>query len=81
LRTKGVYSIVRHPMYLSELIWPVGWSAMWGSSIGLALTPIWWLGFRFHVLVEEDRLQQQLGDEYTQYMRSVHSRILPGVPF
>ena len=75
-----MYSVVRHPMYLSEVLWPIGWSMMWGSIYGLALTPLWWLGFLFHVLVEEARLEKELGSEYTEYMKSVRSRILPGLP-
>jgi protein-S-isoprenylcysteine O-methyltransferase Ste14 len=31
LHTTGIYSIIRHPIYLSEVLWPAGWSLMWGS--------------------------------------------------
>jgi protein-S-isoprenylcysteine O-methyltransferase Ste14 len=79
LHTTGVYAIVRHPMYLSEVLWPIGWSIMWGSMYGLALAPVWWLGFQIHVLAEEARLEQELGAEYTEYMSKVRSRILPGL--
>ena len=81
LHTTGVYALVRHPMYLSEFLWPIGWSLMWGSAIGLALTPAWCLAFQSHVLMEEDRLKAELGPEYAEYMRRVRSRILPGCPF
>lgn len=79
LHTTGMYGIVRHPMYLSEVLWPIGWSFIWGSTYGLTLAPMWWIGFQIHVLAEETLLERELGVEYTQYMRTVRSRILPGL--
>jgi len=81
LRTRGAYSIVRHPMYAAELLWPVGWSLCWGSVWGLALTPLWWSAFLVHVLAEEASLLRELGPEYEQYMARVKGRMLPGLPF
>ncbi|MCP3920808.1 MAG: isoprenylcysteine carboxylmethyltransferase family protein, partial [bacterium] len=78
LKTTGVYAVVRHPMYLSEILWPIGWSLLCGSYFGLALTPIWWLCLQFHVLIEEERLAGELGGEYIEYMQRVRSRIVPG---
>jgi protein-S-isoprenylcysteine O-methyltransferase Ste14 len=45
LRTTGVYAIVRHPIYLAELLWPIGWGMIWSSPYAVALTPLWWLAF------------------------------------
>ena len=80
LRTTWPYSIVRHPMYLSEVLWPIGWSVWWGSIYGVALTPIWWSGFLMHVLIEEGQLDEQLGDRYRAYRAKVRGRIVPGLP-
>lgn len=77
LHTTGMYAMVRHPMYLSEVLWPIGWSFMWGSTYGLALVPMWWIGFQIHVLAEEVMLVRELGDEYTDYMKKVRSSIVP----
>lgn len=80
LHTMGIYSIVRHPIYLSEVLWPVGWSLAWGSVYGLALTPLWWLAFLYHAIAEEEELKRVLGGEYTAYMERVRGRIFPWVP-
>jgi len=80
LHTRGVYAIVRHPMYLGELLWPLGWSLYWGSSYGVALTPVWWLGFLVHISTEEERLRRELGDEYALYVQEVPGRLLPRWP-
>ncbi len=80
LHTTGIYSIVRHPIYLSEILWPVGWSLMWGSIYGLALTPLWWIAFTWHALAEENQLERVLGSEYAAYKKKVRGRIIPGLP-
>ena len=79
LRTSWPYSIVRHPMYLSELLWPIGWSVAWGSIYGLALTPLWCIAGAAHILTEEKQLEDQLGEQYRAYKKRVPSRILPGL--
>jgi len=80
LHTTGIYSLVRHPIYLNEVLWPVGWSLIWGSVYGLALTPIWWIAFLFHAIAEEDQMESVLGPEYTKYQERVRGRIFPGLP-
>jgi protein-S-isoprenylcysteine O-methyltransferase Ste14 len=80
LRTTGVYGVVRHPIYLGEMLWPVGWSIIFGSIYGLALTSVWWLAFLLHALSEEAELERTLGSEYQDYMKKVRGRIFPGLP-
>lgn len=77
LRTSWPYSLIRHPMYLSEFLWPIGWSIVWGSIYGLALTPIWCIGGLLHVLVEEEQLEEELGTQYQEYKRRVRGRFFP----
>lgn len=81
LRTSGTYGLVRHPIYLCEVLWPVGLSIMFRSVYGLALTPIWWLAFLIHALSEEADLERALGPEYLEYEKQVRGRIFPGPPF
>lgn len=40
LVTDGVYSIVRHPIYFGDSIWPLGWSITFGAICSSLLTPI-----------------------------------------
>ena len=80
LHTTGIYAWVRHPIYLCEVLWPVGWSLMWGSIYGLALTPVWWLGFLLHARAEEEQLERVLGQQYRDYCARVRGRIFPGLP-
>jgi hypothetical protein len=37
-RTDGLYWIVRHPLMLCDIFWPLGWPLIFRSLIGVALT-------------------------------------------
>jgi protein-S-isoprenylcysteine O-methyltransferase Ste14 len=70
LVTTGLFSRIRHPMYLGFICWLLGWSIVRdaGASflIGLAGTGsvLWWRH------LEEGRLERQFGDSYLQYRRT-----------
>jgi protein-S-isoprenylcysteine O-methyltransferase Ste14 len=40
LRTDGLYAIIRHPLMVWDIFWPLGWSLIFGSLIGAVLTPV-----------------------------------------
>ena len=35
----GVYGLVRHPMYLAEMLWPIGWAIAFGALWASLVTP------------------------------------------
>lgn len=80
LRTRGVFGIVRHPGYLANTLWGLGWAVLFGSVIGVLLTPVWAAGFWLHALIEEEVLQREYGPAYAPYMARVPYRIIPGLP-
>ncbi len=80
LKTKGIYGIVRNPIYLADLLFTLGFAVMFRSIIGIALVPIWWLAFLSLVLVEETSLERALGQRYLEYKVRVKGRIIPGLP-
>ena len=68
---KGVFSIIRHPIYLSELLLYLGLLML---SISLAAAVIWIVAIIFlHYIsrYEEKLLLARFGEEYEQYMREV----------
>ncbi|MFP3908737.1 MAG: methyltransferase family protein [Halobacteriota archaeon] len=80
LQTTGVYGIVRHPMYLADVLWPVGWSIMFNAGYALALTPLWFiLRLSFSFLEEEKLIADRYGEEYVRYRQKVTKRIIPGL--
>jgi len=80
LKTNGIYSVVRNPIYLADILFSLGFAVMFGSIIGLALIPIWWASFLSIVLVEETSLERALGQVYLEYKQKVKGRIVPGLP-
>jgi len=76
LRTDGLYSIVRHPLMVCDIFWPLGWSLMFGSIIGVLLTPAWLLVIWAGTLLEEEALVREYGDAYREYQARV-PRLIP----
>ena len=79
LVTEGVYRRIRHPMYLSLLIFSVGqalalpnYLAGPGSLIAVVLCVAFRLG------PEERMLLDEFGDEYGEY-RIRSNRLIPGI--
>jgi protein-S-isoprenylcysteine O-methyltransferase Ste14 len=68
---KSVFGIIRHPIYLSEIVLYLGFITM---SLSLSATLIWCIAVLFlhHISRhEEELLLARFGDEYAQYMREV----------
>lgn len=68
---RGVFSIVRHPVYLSEIILYLGLLVI---NISLAAAFIWVIAIFFlHYIsrYEEKLLISRFGDEYRRYMKEV----------
>ena len=72
LITRGIYSVIRHPMYASQWIWSVAqilllhnWIA--GFSSLLVFAPFYFL----RVNAEEQLMLEQFGDQYRSYMQKV----------
>ncbi len=80
LRTRGVYGLVRHPGYLGSLLLGLGWSVWFRSSLGVALTPVWWLASVMHARIEEASLERSYGEAYRAYKARVRGRLIPGLP-
>ena len=68
---KGVFSIVRHPIYLAEILLYLGLLML---NMSLAATGAWIVAIIFlHYIsrYEERLLLERFGEEYEQYMQKV----------
>ena len=74
LVTTGVYSVVRHPMYLGGIIIVSASPRM--SLNGLAIAVAADLYFVFGMFIEERRFLGIFGDQYQEYMKRV-PRMIP----
>ena len=67
----GVFALVRHPIYLSEVLLYLG---MLMLSVSLAAAVVWLgsIAFLHYIALHEERLLlARFGDEYAAYMRDV----------
>jgi protein-S-isoprenylcysteine O-methyltransferase Ste14 len=74
---KGVFNIVRHPIYLSEILFYLGILVM---SISLAASILWIAGIVFLLYIsrhEEKLLLARFGEDYERYMEEV-PMMVPG---
>ncbi len=77
---KSNESISQQSIFLGEILWCLGWSIIHGSLIGVSLVPVWWAGFLFLILIEEESLERAIGKKYVDYKKKVKGRIIPGIP-
>ena len=67
LVTTGMFSRIRHPMYIGFILWILGWCAFTEAVTSLVLAPfltasvVWWRH------LEEAELEARYGDEYSEY--------------
>ena len=74
----GVYSRVRHPMYLGHLFFLAGLSFWLGSYLGSLTVPVVFTPVIARILIEEKTLLETLPG-YAGYMERVPYRLLPFV--
>jgi len=68
---KGTYKIIRHPMYLSEILLYLG---LLSFSISIAAAVVWIIavGFFYYICrYEEQLLLQRFGEDYRKYLVEV----------
>jgi protein-S-isoprenylcysteine O-methyltransferase Ste14 len=77
LRTDGLYAVVRHPVMFCDAFWPLGLSLVFGSVIGVVLTPVWLLLAWLITFPEEELLVREYGDRYRDFQQRVPRMIPP----
>ena len=77
VRTGGVYRLVRHPMYLSDMLLRVGYVIGHFSAYTLALMLVSSACYVYRAILEERFLARQ--PDYRAYMARVRHRFIPGV--
>ena len=77
IKRAGLYRIVRHPIYASELIFHLGYLLTNPSGRNMVLVVLVIAGQVYRLLAEERLLS---GDAaYLDYVRSVRYRLVPGI--
>jgi len=77
LISTGIYRVVRHPLYLSLMLWAISWGLFWRSTVGIGFAVPVAIFFDLKARDEERRLRAN-HPEYADYARHVR-RFVPGV--
>jgi len=72
LITRGIYAMIRHPMYASQWLWVLAQPLLLQNWIAGFLNLIgFYIFYRMRVNAEEQLMLEQFGDQYRSYMREV----------
>lgn len=77
LRTRGVYALVRHPIYSGLIVATLGWALWWLSAIGVLYTVLVFFFFDRKAGREEQWLREAYPD-YSVYQARVR-KLIPGI--
>lgn len=72
LITRGIYSVVRHPMYASQILWSLAQILLLQNWVaGFASLAVFFPFYFLRVKAEEQLMLEQFGDQYRSYMQKV----------
>lgn len=77
LITRGIYGVIRHPMYASQWLWVIAQPLLLPNWIAGVANLIIFIPFYFlRVQAEEQMMVETFGDTYRNYMKNT-GRVLP----
>ena len=79
LVTRGIYGIVRNPLYLSNGLLAIGMAILFRSMYALLFSIPYSISYLFIIYFEEKDLLKKYGREYQEYKKNVPYRIIPRV--
>lgn len=79
LVTTGIYGVVRHPIYLSVIIFAAGWAIGFRAVYALLFVPALVASYVALIFMEEQGLRAEYGGAYQEYTEKVPWRLIPGV--
>ncbi len=77
LETRGLYGVVRHPIYFGWVLFVAGAPLMTSTRLLFAVTSIVYLAIA--IPLEERSLIESFGEPYRAYQRQVRWRMVPGI--
>ena len=79
LNTRGIYSVVRHPLYLGNFLMWLGLIIYTGNVwFWIAAVLLYWIYYERIMFAEEDYLKQQFGDAFEKWAGETPA-FLPGL--
>lgn len=79
LNTRGIYSVVRHPLYLGNFLMWLGLIIYVGNVwFWIATTLLYWIYYERIMFAEEDYLRQKFGDDFEKWAAQTPA-FIPGL--
>jgi len=75
LVTNGVYSHIRHPLYLGEITRNIGFTVTLSSFYGFVIIIIGALFLLIRIEIEERMLLEEFGQKYEDYMKQTNKLV------
>lgn len=72
---EGVYTRLRHPIYMGDFLWCLGLAVIFKAQWALLITPLWLSLLLAVARMEEKLLEREFGEEFQQYKQKVPSFI------
>ena len=79
IMTNGMYSKIRHPLYLGIIIMNIGVALAFGVVLTFIFSFISIVHWIMTAIAEEESLLKKFPEEYAQYQKRVHWRLIPGI--
>ncbi len=79
LVTTSIYKIIRHPLYIGNLLFAVGWALIFKAVFALLFTPVQVIGYLAIIFFEEKELEKEYGEEYREYKKKTPGRLIPNI--
>jgi protein-S-isoprenylcysteine O-methyltransferase Ste14 len=77
LVTTGIYSRIRHPMYLSNWLLGAGLALTLRGVYALWCLPVWFFAYAVLIFFEERGLAEEYGQAYREYQERAPWRMIP----
>lgn len=74
----GIYRYLRHPAYTGGMLILLAYGILFGHWVSCAFMTLSFAGIIRRIFIEEEALQQSLGEEYREYMKRTW-RLIPGI--
>jgi len=78
LITNGIYSYIRHPLYLGEMTRNLGFAILFSSLYGLVVMILANIFLILRIEIEEKMLIAEFGSEYEEYKKKT-KKLIPNL--
>jgi len=77
LFTRGIYGIIRHPIYLAVNLMPLSLAIIFKATYAVYFDAFRLIAYLTFIFLEENQLEKEFGEEHSEYKEKVKWRLIP----